>query len=368
MRIGIITLNLGYNFGGILQAYALQTVLERMGHKVSVINFPYRRRSPLWKMPFKIVKRILKKLLINRNTRILEERWWNRNYPIIASNTLKFVKRYVHRHIVKDMSEIKEGQFDGFVVGSDQVWRTVYYGGDIRDAYLRFAEGWNVKRVAYAPSFGKDTWSYTKEQTEDCARLLNLFDAVSVREVSGVRLIKEYLGVDAEHVLDPTLLLKKEDYIKLFEAYHTPKSKGTLLDYILDAAPEKTRLVETIARERGLVSFHVNSRFLEAGTPKEETIQPPVEEWLRGFYDSSYVVTDSFHACVFSIIFNKPFLALGNKGRGMSRFTSLLGMFGLESRLYDGVSIPDDDIDWLSVNNKLQLLRKKSFEFLQVLG
>ena len=163
--------------------------------------------------------------------------------------------------------------------------------------------------------------------------MAKLFDAVSVREEADVNLCYEHLGVKAGHVLDPTMLLQKEDYIRLFEAQGTPQSSGNLLCYILDETPFASEVISRIEQQMGLHRFHVNSRADNTWAPVEDRIQPSVEQWLRGFYDAEYVVTDSFHACVFSILFGKPFIVIGNKNRGMERFRSLLQMVGLEDRL-----------------------------------
>lgn len=363
MRIGILTLPLHTNYGGILQAYALQTVLERMGHEVCLIEKKRKPfRLPLWKAPLVYGKRVLKNLA-GHPYPIFYEQKVNREEPITRQNTDLFIKRYIKRRIVNDFSELKESDFDAIVVGSDQIWRPKYFNGNIEDAYLKFAEGWNIKRIAYAASFGTDEWEYTAAQTKECARLLKQFDAVSVREASGVDLCRKHFGVEARHVLDPTMLLSAEDYIRLFEAAGTPQSTGRLLCYILDETPEKATLIERIAKERKLATFRINSKVEDKTAPITERIQPPVEQWLRGFHDAELVVTDSFHACVFSILFHKPFFVVGNKKRGLSRFTSLLGMFGLEDRLISTVTETDSfetEIQWDSIDTPLDTLRQKS--------
>ena len=188
--------------------------------------------------------------------------------------------------------------------------------------------------------------------TANCKNLVKKFDAVSVREDSGVDLCKRYLDIDSEHLLDPTMLLKKEDYIRLFENSNTPASPGTLMCYILDETPEIELLINKIARERGLIPFRASSKVENNRAPLVERIQPSVEQWLRGFYDAKFIVTDSFHACVFSILFNKPFIAIGNKGRGLSRFISLLSRFSLEDRLLLNLSNEYhlNEIDWYQIN------------------
>lgn len=366
MKIGILTLPLHTNYGGILQAYALQTVSERMGHQVCLIEKrvkPYR--LPLWKMPYSYGKRILKNLTGHPYPIFYEQRK-NRETRLIRQNTDKFIARYIKRRMVNEFSDIHKEDYDAIVVGSDQIWRPKYFP-NIETAYLNFTEGWNTRRIAYAASYGTDEWEYTPEQTMECGRLLQGFDAVSVREKSGVDLCRDHFNVQATQVLDPTMLLGLGDYIRLFEAASVPKSPGTLLNYILDETAEKTALIERVAGEKGLVSFRVGSKVENKNAPLNERIQPPLENWLRGFYDADFVITDSFHACVFSILFHKPFLVVGNRERGMSRFKSLLGMFGLEDRLVD-VNSPIDlhtNIDWDAVDAVLEKERNEARRFLR---
>lgn len=365
MRIGIITLPLHTNYGGILQAYALQTVLERMGHDARLIEERRKPlRLPLWKMPLAYGKRIAKNML-GHPCPVLFEQKCNRELPVVRQHTDAFINKYIRRMEVDGFADIRESEFNAFVVGSDQVWRPKYFG-DIARAYLDFAEGWSVRRVAYAASFGTDEWEYTPLQTDRCGALLRRFDAVSVREASAVGLCRSHFGVDAVHVLDPTMLLSASDYAKLFEAAGTPKSQGTLLCYVLDASPEKSALVNRIAEEKHLVPFCVNSRVEDGNAPLAERIQPPVEQWLRGFHDAEFVVTDSFHACVFSILFRKPFIAIGNAKRGLSRFASLLGTFGLQGRLLTDASArqPLGSIDWQAVYAVLDAKRDEAKAFI----
>lgn len=364
MRIGIITLPLHTNYGGILQAYALQTVLERMGHDVCLIEEKRKPLSlPLWKAPLSYGKRILKNIL-GHPCPIFYERKVNRESPIIRQNTDRFINRYIKRKIVDSFSDLNESDFDAIVVGSDQIWRPKYFP-HIEHAFLDFAKDWKIRRIVYAASLGTDEWEYNSKQTSECGRLLRIFDAVSVRENSGVDLCKKHFGVNAQHVLDPTMLLDKEDYIKLFESANTYKSNGNLLCYILDETEDKTALIKNIATGKRLKPFNVKSQSDNINSSVSERIQPPLEQWLRGFYDTDFVVTDSFHACVFSLIFNKPFIAIGNVDRGLSRFNSLLTMFGLEKRMITNVTdaLISSGIDWNRVNKILndKILVSKKF-------
>lgn len=365
MKIAILTLPLHTNYGGILQAYALQTILERMGHEVCLIERRARpTRLPLWKMPYSYGKRIIKNLT-GHPYPIFYEQKKDREAPIVAQNTNKFIQKYIKRLVVNEFTDIHPEDFDVIIVGSDQIWRSKYFP-KIETAYLNFTKDWNIKRIAYAASFGTDEWEYSTKQTQNCRHLISQFIAVSVREESGIDLCHKYLGTNAKQVLDPTLLLKTEDYISLFKSINVPKSSGNLLGYILDDTPEKISFISHIAKLQGLIPFRVNSKVENKIAPLSERIQPPLEKWLRGFYDAEFVITDSFHACVFSILFHKPFLVIGNKERGMSRFQSLLSMFGLEDRLVDVHSQINlhAKIDWNAVDDILKKKREEARRFL----
>lgn len=369
MKIGILTLPLHTNYGGILQAYALQTVLERMGHEVVVFDKILPEPSlPLWKCPFVYSKRLVNKLLGRKDNIVFLEQYVSKIKPIIQQNTNKFIKIYIHRVSFKTFAKIPNADtFNAIIVGSDQVWRPIYFGEDhVDDAFLAFARGWNIKRIAYAASFGVDKWEYSPLQTETCKALLHNFDAISVREESGVKLCRECLECKAQLVLDPTMLLDKSDYVKIIKTSNVPKSKGNLLVYILDETLDKTALIKNIADKYNLKPFRVGSNTENIHAPLNERIQPPVEEWLRGFYDAEFVITDSFHACVFAILFEKQFVVIGNKKRGMSRFISLLSQFGLENRLIaenSNVSAVDY-IDFTLLRNRLAELKEKAMFFL----
>lgn len=334
MRIGILTLPLHINYGGILQAYALQTVLERMGHEVVIINSPLRYSLPLYKVPFVYAKRIIKKYVLLRKNKINEEYYNRECNDIIQMNTRCFIKRHLHLKHYNHLEEIDRNDFDAIVVGSDQIWRRVYVEKLLtnkpENVFLYFAKEWDIKRVAYAVSFGTDVWEFNKKQTLKGQEMLQTFNAVGVREISGIDLCRKKLNVDAQLVLDPTLLLSQSDYLKLFESkIGVPKNQ--IMAYILDENESFDFLIEKIVQKKkwNICKANVTNIGDKSINPYER-IQPPVEDWLSTFYYSQFVVTDSFHACVFSIIFNKPFLVVANNCRGNSRIYSLLKIFHLE--------------------------------------
>lgn len=271
MKIGIITLPPYANFGGILQAYALSHVLQGMGHETEVIYIKKRWRQPLWRIPLAYTKRAIKKYILHRPAWIFYEKKAKREWALIIQNTFRFVENHIRYRVYKSFSSIQEGDYDAFVVGSDQVWRPKYFtysseGADIREAFLHFAKEWNVKRMVYAASFGVDNWEYTPEQTAECASLVKTFSAISVREESAIELCRQHLNVEAKHVLDPTLLLRQEDYEALINNAATPH-KGEILNYILDWDDEKGRFIGEMEKATGKPSFRVNSRIDEWYAP-----------------------------------------------------------------------------------------------------
>lgn len=385
MKVGILTLPLSINYGGILQAYALQTVLERLGHETVVINRNILWTVPGWKLPLIYAVRRAGRMLTGKDIDIHKEISHNNAVLSRSRYTAMFVSSHIRTVTVDRYSDLSERMFDAIVVGSDQIWRPKYFYADIRDAYLHFARKWQIRRVAYAASFGTDEWEYTPEQTAACAALAGRFDAVSVREDGAVELCRSRLGVDSVRLLDPTLLLDAEDYVCLLPPAArggcAGASSGRLFAYFLDGSPQKHSFAERAGSEWGLSPFSlqqpaeagsgissVTTPGVPAGILGEWTPQPPVEDWIGAFLKADAVVTDSFHGCIFSMIFRKPFIVIGNKERGMSRFVSLLSLLGLEDRLVESADgpLPGPDVDFAPAYERLRLLRRDSLDFLRM--
>lgn len=376
MKIGILTLPLYNNYGGLLQNFALQKVLVELGYDVYTINIVGKiKRRPLL-MIASIAKRYAMRLLGNNVA--IRTSPTNKESRIIAYNTRQFVKKnikttsIISQKVTQDLLE--EYAFDAFIVGSDQVWRP-RYSPQQSTYFLDFLEkNSSVKKISYAASFGVDNWEFSDEQTKEFRRLLKQFNSVSVREDSAVSLCQKYFNVKPIHVLDPTLLLNKEVYIGLIDNNievdnDNPKH---LFTYILDRDIDKNIIVERISAKYELDVVSVMPKFLFKDPGKKDIndcIFPPVEDWLRGFINARFVVTDSFHGTVFAIIFNKPFITIANKDRGLTRFTSLLKMFQLEDRLIHSSEdfIPENmkNIDWKRVNAVHIREQEKSLHFIK---
>lgn len=376
MKIGIITHPLIYNYGGILQNYALQQVLKEMGHEVYTID-----RLPETSPKIKILslgKRSLLKLM-GKNIKL---RGWQtkEESEIINSNTRGFVKKYINitENIINN-AEVnklhKKYDFDAYIVGSDQVWRRSGARGNNREFLEFLKENDEVKKVAYSASFGVSEWEFNEEETKKFQKLAQLFDSISVREDAGVQLCKDYLKVDAQHLVDPTMLLTKDKFVSLVEAANINISNGNLFTYVLDRNKNKRAVIKNISDTLGLEVFEVmpeqNYRMeLEDGFDIHKCVFPKIEQWLRAFMDAEFVITDSFHGTAFSILFNKPFIAIVNEKRGASRFYSLLKTFGLENRVINedesiDLSLIGEEIDFVEVNKILDKEREKSRIFLK---
>lgn len=365
MKIAILTLPLHTNYGGILQAYALQTVLERMGHEVTHLQpkLEYSRLHNPVVMPLVWCKRLHRKYFQGDS-----------QLPIFA-NPYKWARKNTDRFISCNLNcrflaqeEWNEGlarEYDAFMVGSDQVWRPIYTP-DVTRFFTAFLGHSDIRRIAYAASFGVDVNEFSNVQLACGREYLKLFSAISVREESGIRLCKELFDVQACQVLDPTLLLSREDYQRL--ASTAPQSPGNLMVYVLDRTEEKDAFITEFAETRGLVPFYANSKAempWDVDIPAAERQQPPLETWLKGFADADFVLTDSFHACVFSILFHKPFGVFVNLERGLSRIESLLSPLGLMDRcMIDAPVDLDRPIDWKFIDNILMQKAESSMAFL----
>lgn len=384
-KIALLTLPMCPNYGGILQCYALQTVLERMGCEVTMLD--RRRVAP--KLTFllfilrcvSMLKCVFRRHVLGRKEWHVQKPWAEYYAPYRAQEGLwgnpRFLQAFVHEHIHQTKplfsslelgQAAEEGQFDFFVVGSDQVWRE-QYAPEITDYFLGFLPDSDRRpKVAYAASFGLERVGISDEKLERCRQLAQRFTAVSVREQSAVRLAKEALAVDAQWVLDPTLLLTAEDY--QFAARSTGKNWAGVVTYILDGDETKSQVVGDVSTSLSL-PVKAMSLSLQAEDGQQDDMLP-VEEWLRAFAQTDFVVTDSFHGCVFSIIHRKPFIAIANEGRGIDRFISLLGYFGLQDRLV--FSMEDyrkkrsallAPIDFAPVAEKLAQAQETSLAFLR---
>lgn len=367
MKIGVITLPPTINYGGILQAFALQKALMKIGHEATLID--KRFHISRYKYLKKYVRYILLKALNKDVSDIIRSK---KELNIVSANTKKFIDKYIIKTdpILQNKDLLQYNSFDAYIVGSDQVWRPMYVD-NIYNYYLDFVtEEINAKKISYAASFGTEIWEYSEEETTKCKDLISKFDAVSCREESGVHMCSKKYNIQAKLVLDPTLLLTKDDYINEINLRNYDVPAENIFSYVLDSSKDKNEFIEQIAKKQGrpIYNLALNARDKVGNI----TSTPDVEYWLNGIYNSNFVVTDSFHGTVFAIIFNKPFISIVNSERGAARFESLFKMLNIKGNIVKDITqininellLQAESIDWLNINEQLNTLRTESFNFL----
>lgn len=369
MKIAILTMEFNNNYGGMLQAFALMESLKRLGHEPTLIRLKIKHKY--WKLPFSILKRFTQKYILrNKSIDWVLPLWiCHKEKKVIEQNMTYFIDTYIqpqtqYAYCEEDIRKYTKDQYDAYIVGSDQIWRPTMYKF-IDQAFFGFVKEDKIL-LSYAASFGVDNWEYTNEQTIRFKKDIQRFRAVSVREDSGVDLCKKHFDIEAEHVVDPTMLLSYETYIQLIKKESPLPIKERLLVYLLDYDSNKQSIVDHISSRKSITPFSVNVKSKLRTDSIENRIYPSVISWLNGFFGSEFVITDSFHGAVFAILFNKPFYVISNKKRGLARMESLLRMFNLENRLiFDTQDIKEDlDINWDEVNSLLEAQKAKAFNFL----
>lgn len=360
MRLAILTQPLTNNYGGILQNYAMQEILRRMGHEVTTLDVCCAEVERKYDLHFflSIIKRFFQKY-IRHDLHVI----CVNAYEQISKNDKPqyYQQRFIDENIKVDqagpepLSEIND-VYDGYVVGSDQVWRPCF-SSSLSNFYLDFVRNANAKRIAYAVSFGVDNWEADEQKTLEISRLAQKFDAISVREFSGIDLCKTYLGVRAERLIDPTALLTAEDYRNIYKKYSENREEEPYIaSYFLDYSSEINNTLKEISKFLNLPIKKIGIRFAS------------IESWLEGIDKASYVITDSFHGSMFSILFGKQFVSLGNKSRGMTRFDNLFSQLNLPNRLVnseeEAINSLKTPIDYNCVHKLIAEERTRSLKFL----
>lgn len=352
-RVGILTLPYNSNYGGVAQSVALSRFLTAHGYETVLLT---RRRAltPLQAMLMPVLARLpmqnIGGVRAQEQARALLRGTIEASFTVVTPplRSRSALGEAVRRH-----------RLDAVIVGSDQVWRLDYLpAGSHGEFFLDFVGDPRIRRIAYAASFGVGTWMYP-DRTAEIARLLARFDAVSVREDSGVAICRDSFGRDdAVHVLDPTLLVDPAVYREMIGP-SGPSSGRKALCYLLDEPPACPAVLAALGPD-----YEVARISPDDGGPVG------LPHWLRAFRDADFVITDSFHGTVFAIVFGKPFVSILNHGRGGDRFASLLRALGLSDRLIDagevlGVEeIVARPIDYAAVDARLNRLRATSAEFL----
>lgn len=352
MKIALLNLPIDLNYGGNIQRYALCNVLTKLGHEVEHIQLiePRQIDLPLYKRYFVYIKRLLFTVIGVKTKPLLFESQQKQGFK----NFMDFYNKYVpHTSEVfvkyEDFVAYNWDSYKAFIVGSDQVWRSdMTKSVGLKSFFFSFIGERNVKRIAYAVSFGKS--SADIDNTAEIGSLYCKFDAVSVREKDGLEILNKngFQKPSPVLVLDPSFLLEKVDYIRLLEKenLNTPFNEQYLLTYFINEELYDETVVYKISKERNIkvINMSMNSAY-----------EIPIPLWIKYFMYANYIVTDSYHGFVFSLIFNKPVKVICNIHGGTSRFKSLQESFGIKDL---------DCIDWDSVNKQISYFREFSLDFL----
>lgn len=372
MKIGILTHPLDYNYGCLLQAFALQKTLKSMGHEVVAIDRFSNPKVAFFSQLKNWMKRIAAHYVKGTNVCIC----WNPNLTMdmkrtLCSKTQKFVDRNITNTGIVFPSDLKmideEYQFDAYVVGSDQVWLPHFS----LNCFLDFVERDNVKRIFYAASTGSTSFADVPSLAMKCKNLSRKFSGISVREDSLLPVVKKTLGRDAIQVLDPTLLLDAKDY--LAACIEKEDDSPIIFTYILDKTDDKQVLVDKVQKELHLpiVAGSVENDYKRGKRMDiNKCIYPSVDHWILNMARAKFVVTDSFHGTCMAITFRKPFVVVGNKARGLNRFLSVLRLFNLENRLITDstqfCSFFFSQLNNDSISELLEKKRKEAFDYIKI--
>ena len=347
--IGVLTLPLTHNYGGILQFIALQQVLTSFGYNTLLLDFqPSGGTAKAW----------LKSLLFQYSFRNIDR--FKKRYVVEQTEPIYTVQEL--RKVVLDR------QLAAVIVGSDQVWQERFTQGNLGAYFLHFLKDDSVPKVAYAASFGT-TKIETPIDAAEISEALQTFTAISVREDSGKTILADVFGYsDATHVLDPTLLLPASFYESLISEGEIKTSNPGLFAYVLDETDELRAQIDQFAESNNLSVSEIKHR---SSTKIGQLLQqkPLVEQWLYEFKNAKFVVTDSYHGMLLSIIFEKQFLVVVNKKRGAARFESLARLLGLEDRLLNILNSENIQsypiIDYSDLDSLLNVQKEASSKYLK---
>ena len=344
---GVATLWFSCNYGAILTTYALYRVLEEMGRRPVLLDYAALLRCPDFAKGDNI------------------SRLFMQRQGIACTKPLNDDGDY----------DALNDSLDAFIIGSDQVWRWRYTACCGLAYFLDFVRG-DKRKVAYASSFGIETEERPEESVERARCCLQAFDAVSVREKSGVDILREHYGIEGEWVLDPVFLCRMEDYDTLSECAERRESPY-VLSYVLEPDDAIRHHIAAISAGRGARAVNMvdaQKDFEEMqrrfGTGQIARDVSP-EQWVRNIRDCDFFITDSFHGVCYALMFNRPFLCVAPPTRGRARFDSLLGLVGLQRCMLSPDYTEEEwnaavaPIDWAQVNNTLQREREKARAWLE---
>jgi len=356
MKIGILTFNNTLNYGAVLQMYALCKKINLMGYNCEVINYECKAVE-IDEIGFSLpIKKNMKQKIKN----LLMYNIQNSNLLKFKNFTKDYIKCSAQRYTRDNIFEL-EKNYDSFIVGSDQIWNLELTKGDTT-YFLDFIHD-NKRKRSYAASFG---YSTIPEKYVDLNRnLLKNFECLNVREISGKNLINKLLPEKSVNVtIDPTLLLDCSEWNQLI-TNKRKKEKKYILVYLPSKDKNTMNMIKMFAKKNDCSVKYIHRSFLSKKNMKNIKDASPIE-FLELIKNSEYVITGSFHAMCFSIIFNKQFYytipPITNRG---SRLIDLANLLNIKDREFKLKNINDNNfIDYTTVNEVLKSEREKSIKIL----
>ena len=361
MQIKTITCHDVYNHGASLQAYALQTYLASAGHDVEIINYKPEYLCgdyQLWSVnnpvfdksllkPFYLLAKFPQRLISLKRKRAFDH------------YTNKYLKLTEHCYHSNEELKGNPPQAEVYIAGSDQIWNTIFLNGRDDAFYLDFAPSF-AKRISYAASFA--TEDVADEYRPFIRKMLQNFDAVSIRERCSLPLLASLGRTDGVAVCDPVFLLTREQWEKMLPNQQIHEKY--LLVYDTEFSPKVKEIAKRIAKEKKLKIYNV-SAFRIGYADKDLWASSPTD-FVQLIRDASYVVSNSFHATAFSLIFERDFCVV-NRTEGINeRMKSLLEGYHLEERMVSAyAALPLASIDYQEVRILLQKDIDYSKDFLE---
>ncbi|WP_324035426.1 polysaccharide pyruvyl transferase family protein [Aeromonas caviae] len=374
-KIGLLNFHYSdHNYGAVLQAAALADVVSRIGYSVEHIDFIPNKMAQK-----KTLRQLLIAVLAALGVKSLIKRMLGKKEyikPTVTGGEVfeifrdVWVARSQQTYTASQQLNTVGTTYSAVVVGSDQVWRPNMFVNKHQDVdayFLSFLPD-SVTRVSYAASFGVDKWEDTSDTilSDRVRKAMTKFNAISVREQTGVAICRDHFGVTAQHVLDPTLLSGVEFFERVIAKAGVSKQNENVVYYKLDV---DTTFISAIKHIGDILQVPTEDIYYQMSEAGYRYI--PVADWLAKIRDSKFVVTDSFHCVCLAILFNKEFICFANKDRGLARLQSLLASLGIDGRLCDEQQSLSSffaeckPIEYHNVNTKLAELRIGSLAFLK---
>lgn len=363
-KVGIITLHRVVNYGSVLQTYALQEVIKDLGYEVEIIDYFPERLTMIG-----MLKRIknkgekFKKSLIIRNiARLIILPSYIMRFNMFFSFLKKYIKMTDKMYTSPQELRNEQFDFDIYCTGSDQVWNCGWNEKFDYPYYLDFAPDSN-KKIAYAASFGKS--QLNTDEIAETKKYLSKYDSISLRELSGVKIVED-LGIkNSINVLDPTLLLNGNEWRKISSNKY--KNENYILVYNLNRNKKIDNYAKNLSKKTGLKVKFLSYQLHEFYKKGKIYCNPDVEDFLALIDNAKYVITDSFHATAFSINFNTQFIIV-YPGKYSTRLQSILKILDLENRVAkneEDISVVENNIDFNNVNRIMIEQREKSTKWLK---